>query len=150
MGSLRQNKVSRFLKSRKGQAAIEYLMVFGLALILSTPFIMKAQGSIADIRSGSEVIELQNSLDKIESSVKTVNAAGDPAKRTFLVSIPNNVDSAELNQNSIAYTLNTHEGNSQMVRTFEANLTGDIPRESGRHKVSVSATENGVQIEVVS
>ncbi len=139
-----------FPRSRKGQAALEYLMVFGLALILSAPFVLRAQGQIIDLRSSSNAVDMHNSLNKFESSIKTVSAAGKPARRTFTVQIPDNVESAQLNSNSIVYSLQTPEGIEQVSRSFETSLTGDIPSSNGRHRVSVSATDSGVKLEVVS
>lgn len=144
----------QLLRSSKGQAAMEYLMVFGIALILSTPFIMKAQGSIVELRSGSQIMELQSSLDKIESSTETVNAAGPPARRTFTVDVPAIVTGVEManessTQDSIIYKYETAEGSSQLTRSFSINLTGNLPREQGKHRVSVTAQENAVNISVV-
>ncbi len=139
-----------FPSSRKGQAALEYLMVFGLALVLSAPFVLKAQSQIIDLRSSSNAVDMHNSLNKFESSIETVSAAGKPARRTFTVQIPDNVESAQLNSDSLIYRLQTPEGIEEISRSFETSLTGNIPSSSGRHRVSVSATDSGVKLEVVS
>lgn len=139
-----------FRSDRSGQTAVEYLMVFGIALLLSAPFIIKAQTSIIELRSGSNAVKMHNSLNSMESAVKTVNAAGSPAKRTFSVEIPDNIDSSAVNEHSIVYNLSTPNGLTQLSRTFKANLTGSVPSRSGRHRVSVRAKPKEVELSVVS
>lgn len=137
-------------RKRRGQAAIEYLMIFGIALLLSVPFIVRAQDQVINLRSGSNAVEMHNSLNQFESAIETVNAAGEPARRTFNVRIPRNVVSAQLNSDSIVYELQTPSGVDQVSRSFEISLSGSIPQDPGRHIVSVSATGSGVNLEVVS
>lgn len=137
------------MRDPKGQAAIEYLAVFGIALLLSTPFIVKAQQSIFELRTGSDVLALQNSLDNLETSADTVVASGKPAKRTFDFQVSDSVESANVTNNSVIYTVRTQGGESDLVRSFDFNFTGEVPEDSGRHRVSVSAVEDGAEVAVV-
>lgn len=133
----------------KGQAAIEYLAVFGLALALSTPFIINAQTSMMDLQTSSSTLSLQNSLQKLETSVNTVSASGEPAQRTFRFEVPSNVESAQLNENSVIYTINTRTGRSDLIRTFDSPITGNLPQDTGTYSMTVYAEENETVIEVV-
>lgn len=135
--------------SRKAQAAIEYLTVFGIALVLSTPFILRAQSSIMELRMGSQVVTLQGSLDKVESSVETVSAAGEPAQRTFRFDVPEITRNARVVNNSVVYTVRTPSGKSQLVRSFSTNVTGNVPDTAGRHRLTVYAEDGEIHIEVV-
>lgn len=139
-----------FKNKRKGQAAIEYLMVFGIALVLSAPFIVRAQSSIVELRTGANAVEMHNSMNKLESAIKTVDASGEPAKRTFVIEIPSNVESVDVNTNSVVYNLSTTEGYSQLIRSFEIDLIGDLPTSQGNHRVSVTAKSDSVELTVVS
>lgn len=139
------------MKSRKGQAAIEYLMVFGLALLLSAPFIVRAQSSIIELKLGSSSVRMHNSLNKIESAVKTVDAAGEPARRTFQIELPDNVEDGRVTDHSVIYNLTTSAGTSQLSRSFNTTLgsSSDIPTEPGGHEITVFADSGEVIIEVV-
>jgi hypothetical protein len=139
-----------FSNKSKGQAAIEYLMVFGIALALSTPFIVKAQSSIVDLRQGSGAVELHNSLNKMESAIKTVDASGEPAKRTFLVELPQSVESGQIKSDAIIYNVSSASGSAQMIRSYEINITGKVPQDAGNNRVSVEAKSDSVNISVVS
>ncbi|MDY6774122.1 MAG: hypothetical protein SVS85_02880 [Candidatus Nanohaloarchaea archaeon] len=136
------------MKSR-GQAAIEYMTVFGIALVLSTPFILRAQSSMMELRIGTQVVSLQNSLDRVESSVETVSAAGEPAQRTFFFEVPQITRNARVVNNSIVYTVRTSSGETQLIRTFETNVVGTVPETPGRHRMTVYARNGKTHIEVL-
>lgn len=137
------------MRNSKAQAAVEYLTVFGIALLLSTPFILKAQSSILELRTGSSVVALQNSMDKTEYAVQTVSASGEPAQMGFSFEVPKTVESGEIVNNSIVYTVKTQAGESQLIRTFESNVTGNVPEKAGKHRVKVYAKNSKTFVEVV-
>lgn len=134
---------------RKGQAAIEYLAVFGLALALSTPFIVNVQTSLQDLESSSNAIAVQNSLQKLETSVNTVSASGEPAQRTFEFEVPSNVESAEVLDYTVRYKLRTRSGTTDIIKTFESSIEGDLPVSRGVYQVTVYAEDDKTFIEVV-
>ncbi|MFB6144096.1 MAG: hypothetical protein ABEJ98_02175 [Candidatus Nanohaloarchaea archaeon] len=138
------------LQSWKGQAAIEYMTVFGIALLLAAPFVLKAQQSIVELQSGSNKIAVQDSLNDIETAVRTVSAAGEPALTRFTVSIPRTVNSTEVNTNSVEIVLDTPSGYSTSRRFFNFNLTGELPSEPGLYVLEAQAVNGSVNIEVVS
>jgi len=121
-------------------------MIFGVALLLSTPFIIKAQGSILDLRTSSELMDVRNSVDKIERAAETVNAAGPPARRTFTIRIPKSVERSYILDKAIVYTVRTADGKSNITRTFDFRIEGNLPEEDGAHKISVSAKSDHVEI----
>jgi len=135
--------------SIKGQASIEYLAVFGIALAISTPFIINAQNSLLDLRTGSGSIEAQNSLQKMEAAVNTVAASGEPAQRTFDVRIPQNYAGGEVRDNAIVMTVRNRAGESDLIRTFDVDLEGDLPQTPGRYEVTVYMEDRNATIEVV-
>jgi len=59
------------------------MTVFSIALVLAAPFVLKAQSSVLDLRSDSNAVAVQNTLNNIEVAADTVSAAGEPATRTF-------------------------------------------------------------------
>lgn len=124
-------------------------MVFGIALALSVPFIVKAQSSMVDIKTSSQLLEARNSLNKMEAAAETVNAAGEPARRTFSVEIPSSVENAEVEDNYIRMPVNTSDTYVGLNRQFDFNVSGAIPDEEGLYLVSASAVNGTVNFEVV-
>jgi len=126
------------------------MAVIGIALMLASPFIIKAQASIIDLKTGSSSVVAQNSLNNLETAIETVHASGEPATRTFPIRLPQNMESAEVSRHAIKITMRTDSGKSTLTRNFEANLTGSLPSESGRHLVKTQAKDGEVEIGVVS
>lgn len=134
----------------KGQAAIEYMTVFGMALVLTTPFVVKAHSSIMEIHSSSSVVSMQDSLNDIDIAVRTVSAAGEPSARTFEIRIPDNINETYIQEGTIIVRLNTPTGTTRLSRSFDTNLTGGIPTDSGLYLLRVKAEDGEVNLEVVS
>lgn len=137
-------------QSLKGQAAIEYLTVFSIALLLASPFVLRAQSSLIDLRSDSNAVSIQNSLNDIEVAAETVNAAGEPATRTFPVRFPETVRESWVFDRAIVVQVATADTKSNFTRTFNFNITGELPRESGRYRMKTQSNGSEVILEVVS
>lgn len=140
------------MKNLKGQAAIEYLFVFGIALLLSTPFILQAQGTILELRTGSETMQLHNSLEKLETSVKVVSASGEPARRTFEMEVPSTVRSAHIEGTGVVYELDTPSGVSHLIADTGTEFSEDseVPEDAGLHIMRVYMDGDEAVLEVVS
>lgn len=125
-------------------------MIFGLAIALSTPFIVKAQGSILDLRTSSQIMDVRNSVDRVERAAQTVNAAGPPARRTFAINIPGIVENSFLLDRAVIYQVRTSDGRTNITKSFDFNISGTLPSDEGAHRLSVSAKSDRVVIEEVS
>jgi hypothetical protein len=134
----------------KGQAAIEYMIVFGLALVLAAPFVIKAQSSVLELRSDSNAISVQNTLNNIEVAADTVSASGEPAARTFSIRLPDTVQKTWLMNKAIVVQVDTAQASSNFSRTFDYNLSGTLPDQPGRYILKTQANQSKVEIEVVS
>jgi hypothetical protein len=135
----------------RAQASIEYLSVISIALLISAPFVIEAQNSIGVIRSDSNVIQLEQSLDRLQVAAETVNAAGEPAKRSLRFTVPETVNSSEIvEKRQVRYILNTPSGTRQVDKIFEFNVTGQLPGNPGRYLVEVRANSSEVEVGVVS
>lgn len=134
----------------KGQAALEYMIVIGIALLVAAPFIAQAQSSVVEIRSSVGTIQAEDSLNDLGASIRTVEAAGEPAARTIRTRFPASLERTEVNNRRIVVVLNTDTGTRKLIRSFEANLTGSLPNEGGLYLVRTRAEDGEVNIEVVS
>jgi len=134
----------------KGQAAIEYMTVFGIALLVSTPFIIEAQNTIMDLRESTSSMALQSSLDDLEIAIDVVSASGEPAVRTFPIELPDNLNSTSIEENATIIEVNTPQGTSTHFRTFDINVSGELPDSSGNHMIRTEATSDGVEVVPIS
>ncbi|MFB6192948.1 MAG: hypothetical protein ABEK00_01750 [Candidatus Nanohaloarchaea archaeon] len=140
--------------SLKGQSSVEFLMVVGIALAVSAPFVLSAQRSIINVQQTQEAVAVQESLDKLGEAVSTVSVSGEPARRTFVMDMPDNVVEARVVQGrAVVYTLRTQSGNTNVSRVFETNISavdGGLPDGKGSGRVTVYAWNNQVNISVVN
>lgn len=128
-------------------------MVVGIALAISAPFVLSAQRSVMDIQQTENAVKVQKSLDRLEEAVSTVSVSGEPARRTFLMRLPDNVNDTHIvNERAVVYTLRTRSGLANVSRVFDTNISvppGEkLPMEGGR--VTVYAWNNQVNISVVN
>lgn len=141
------NPNSHFLK---GQSSIEFLTVFGIAMLMASPFIISAETSINELRTSTETAQLENSLNKLQETVQTVASQGEPAKRTIEIDLPRNVQTSYLvNEQAIVYTYRVQGQNANTSRIFENPVqeTGEgLPNQPGRHQIEVEAWQGQVNL----
>lgn len=134
----------------KGQAAIEYMSVFGIALVLAAPFVLKAHSSVMDLRSDSNAVSVQNTLNNIEVAADTVSASGAPAARTFSFRLPDTVRNTWVLDRAVVIQIDTADSRSNFSRTFDFNISGTLPDQPGLYRLKTQANQSEVQLEVVS
>lgn len=138
--------------SFKGQSSVEFLLVVGIALTISTPFLLSAQQSVLNIEETSRSVSLGTSLDRLEEAVSTVSVSGEPARRTFNMDIPDNVLKAQVVQDrGVVYTVRNRGGVSNRSIVFDTNISAPegLPDGTGSSRVSVVAWNGQVNISVV-
>ena len=134
--------------SMKGQASMEFVMVVGMALILSSPFILEAQSSVIEVSYGSDVGEFQSSLDRLERAVQRVNSMGEPAREVVSLEMPNNIEQAYIsNDRGVVFTEDRGGQQSNYTRIFEVSLNDNgLPTEEGTRDVEVEAWNGEVNL----
>ncbi|MFB6193343.1 MAG: hypothetical protein ABEK00_03760 [Candidatus Nanohaloarchaea archaeon] len=143
--------------SRKGQSAVELTMVIGMAMILASPFIISSQASIIEMRTASQFLELDNSMDAVEDTARGLRSSSYPARRTITFQTPPsvvNVYNPQFSDGSALVFEARYSGsktNHSIVLDFplRLNQTGNITKE-GIHKLSVKKARRGVNISVIS
>lgn len=141
----------------KGQSSVEYTMVIGLALILASPFLISSQSSIIQLDEASDYLEIDNSLDRLETTASTLNQKSYPARRVIEFSTPRGVERI-YNPNfdpGSAVVLQTSMGdstsNTSVIFDFNVSIS-DISdlSETGRHRLSMKKFPEGVNVSVIS
>lgn len=132
----------------KGQASMEFVMVVGMALVLSSPFILEAQSSVIEVSYGSDVGEFQSSLDRLERAVQRVNSMGEPAREVVSLEMPNHIEQAYIsNDRGVVFTEDRGGQQSNYTRIFEVPLNDDgLPTEEGTRDVEVEAWNGEVNL----
>jgi len=116
---------------------------------MATPFILSADTSINELRTGTDAAQIESSLNNLEEAIQTVASQGEPAQRTINLDLPRNVEEAYVVQDrAILYTVNMHGQQTNLSRIFETeiNTPQGLPSNQGRHQVTVRAWQNQVNI----
>lgn len=140
----------------KGQSAVELTLVLGMAIILSSPFIISSQSTVLDLSQASQLLRLETSLDELESNSNLLSDKSFPARRLIRVSIPEDVkyvyNPIFENSSAVVFSVNSggHRTNHSIVLDYPLRVDNktNLSRE-GVHKVSLKKVDNGVNASVV-
>jgi hypothetical protein len=132
----------------KSQIAVEYLMIISFAIMVLLPFFLHLQTASLSLSEDTNSAIAFYSMKKIGEMADWVYSQGEPAKITFLVQIPRNVEEISFNGKIMTWRIRTSSGISDISYISVANLTGSLPVRPGYYNVLVQAIENGVNISV--
>lgn len=140
----------------KGQSSIELVMVIGMAMVLASPFIITSQDAVIDLETGSDLLRVESSLDKIESGVNYVSRYSEPTKTTFRVDIPSNVENVYLrdfpDSSAIVFEVNQRGDLTNRSRLFDRNVVlqnSSYLEQQGKPEVAVQLWRDQINVSVV-
>ena len=131
---------------RIGQAALEYLIVVGMALLLLAPIIGVGQTAIDGLKKDSNMLIARQTMNKITEASELVFAQGPPASVTITAQIPSNINEIIFMNKIIIMKLNQYERESDIISMVNFNVTDFIPNNSGTYKLNIRAIDDGVNI----
>ncbi|MFO7793458.1 MAG: LamG domain-containing protein [Candidatus Nanohaloarchaea archaeon] len=133
----------------KAQSSIEYLAIVGLGLLMATPFIGLVQQDVISLRTDSQDARFTSSLDEMESAIERADALGASAQTSFVLSVPDNIQSARVVGNkNIVFTQNRSGELTNYTRIFENNVSAtELPTERGRYRINAKTSGDQVVLE---
>jgi len=141
----------------KGQSAVELTMVIGMALILSSPFMLSAQSSAIQLKEASESLQLDDSIKKLENNARYLKQKTYPARRNIRFSTPGNVERVYglsfPNRSALIFQINSRgqPSNRSVIFDFNTSLhNGGRLEDEGYHDVVLRKNPRGVNISVIS
>lgn len=140
----------------KGQSSIELVMVIGMAMVLASPFIITSQDAVIDLETGSDLLRVESSLNKIESGVNYVSRYSEPTKTTFRVDIPSNVENVYLREfserSAIVFEVNQRGKLTNRSRLFDREIVVQnisYLEQQGKPEVAVQLWKDQINVSVV-
>ncbi len=131
---------------RKAQVGIEYMMIFGFALVIVLPFIYYfyaySQGPAQDTSARQAELIARRIVDNAE----TVYSIGDGTKTTFRAYMPDTIISGDIRGNEVIFLMSTSRGNSEIAYASSVNLTGIAPDAAGTYNIHVEAFKGFVNV----
>jgi len=130
----------------KGQIGIEYMIVLSfvtLAIMVVLTFSIVFSSQVQD---RIKLNQVENFAIQLVNSAETVFFAGEPSKTTIMLSLPAGVKDITVVPEGLVFQVVTTSG--QNTRLFESNvpLQGSVPTTEGVHKITLTATEDFVEI----
>lgn len=132
--------------SSKGQAAIEYLAIVGIALLITAPLIVQTQKSSIGLQTSYQNGLAKTSLNTMEEAAALVNSQGEPARVTFDVRLPEDIDQTNVTDNYLHIRRSVGTDTYNFYNTLSFNVSGTIPTTSGIHTMVAKAEDDYVNI----
>ena len=121
------------VKTRKAQAALEYMMIVGLVLVILAPIVLYAyQQNEISVRTS----QARLAVSQISAAADSLYAQGPGAKTFIDVFLPSGYGSQSfISDGIIALKIQTPAGTNDIIEVTKANLTGSLPADSGYRRI---------------
>lgn len=132
----------------KGQASIELVGIVGIALILSTPFIVEAQDSMIDLAISSEDANFHSEITELGETVDKVSATGEKSQKTLEFQIPQNIESIHEQEQALIFTQNRGNRDKNFSVSFDAEINAtDLTADQGIYQLNIEYLNGTAQIQ---
>lgn len=132
--------------SRKAQVGVEYLMVFGFALIITLPiiyyFFLYSEGPATEASTQQALLVARRVVDNAE----VVYSLGEGTRTTIRTYVPNTVISSQITNNEVVFNVAGSGGLSDVVYPCSVNINGTLPNTTGVYLIHFEAFEDYVNI----
>lgn len=132
----------------KAQAALEYLIMVSLALMILLPYILYSSQLLLEYQEENNLAMAKNAVAKIGQTADWVFSQGEPAKMSVEIFIPDGITSIQLLNKTIVFKIKRTSGISDVFYVSATNITGYLPTTQGYYIVHLSAENNNVRITV--
>ena len=127
-----------------GQAAIEYMMIISIVMIIMVPLFFLVNSYTSEGKDELKIRALTDSVDSLAEASNMVYFQGYPAKISMKFYMPENVLMTNVSENLIRVRLRTSSGVLDITGITHANLTGSLPTKAGTYKINIVAQEDGL------
>ena len=139
-------KRGRILEHVKAQVSLEFMMIVGVALLMTLPLILIFYRQSENINSEIGASQLDKVASEIRDAADEVYYLGSPSKKTVTVYMPEGVNNISITNNTIIFTVEAPGSDYELVKWSVTTLNGSLQTYPGIHHISVEAYDNYVQI----
>lgn len=130
----------------KGQAAMEYMIIFAVVIVMILPLILIFTVQTENMQTDITNAQLKKASDELTNSVSDMYYMGYPAQKTIRLSFPKGVQSISIHDKLIELNVTTSEVNSELVWEMPTNVSGSLGTFEGDHIIVIQARNNDVYI----
>lgn len=131
---------------RSAQAALEYLIVVGIALLLLTPITLRGFQSAGDLDRSLNLLVARNALNQISDGAKIVYFQGPPSAMTLKVVFPDRIVYSDVSGKESYFRIGMGAQTTDVAAFFDFPVTGNISGSAGERTVYIEALDNAVNI----
>jgi hypothetical protein len=127
---------------KRGQYAVEYLVVVGFSILLLIPIIVMLTSNYIDMRYSLSSYQTYSAATEIRDAAVKVYHLGEGSMTEVAVNLPSGVESSSIANNEILFVVSApKEMVTDSYSVVPMNISGILPSTPGRHIVKV--TSNG-------
>lgn len=140
------SNLSKTKYSKKGQVAMEYLLVFSIAFLMSLILIIIFLAQTNNMQSDIAIVQLEKVSLELVNAVEEIYYMGEPSQKTIKISFPEGIDAVEVQTNSIVFNISNEKVSYQYSRETHINMTGTVKKFQGLHIIRIKSQGNYVSI----
>jgi hypothetical protein len=134
----------------RGQAAIEWMVILGLGLMVLSAMIAMNNDTYSSFKGNFKVSKVKGSLNELKNAVDFVFSQGKDARTRVLITVPASVNitvgTVSSGRGQIAANVFV-DGKQEFFDVYtEANITGAIPDKEGSYCMEVECLGEVVNI----
>ncbi|MFH1106794.1 MAG: hypothetical protein V1787_02765 [Candidatus Micrarchaeota archaeon] len=130
----------------RAQAATEYLMMMGLALLIVVPLWFFVNDSVGKTRQELQFSYAKVAVNKIRDAADVVYIQGPPARIYMELQFPDNIHSATVGGREILIRMPTPSGFTDVYSVTIGDVQGSLPTRAGLVRILVKSEGNYVNV----
>ena len=130
----------------KAQISTEYMMVVGLALLLTLPTVAIFYSQTATNMDQVNSVQAKQISRKIVDNAEKVYYLGQPSTTTLKVLMPTGIQTINITNRAFIITLSNGNTVSDIVEISSVNLTGNLNKTSGVQYIRIENIGDRVNI----
>lgn len=137
-------KLKKLFELKRGQASVEYVVLVGFITFVIIGILSLAliyTGSVRDSIRMNQIISYSN---KVISSAESVFYAGAPSKITIAVHLPEGIETLEIVDDNLVFTVHTSTGLSRVAFQSSVPISGSLDNSQGLRKIQILAQAGSV------
>lgn len=128
-------------KTRKAQAALEYMMIIGIAMLILVPIILY---SYQQNETAMRINQAKLAATQISASAGSLYAQGPGAKTTLDIFLPAGYSAQSYaSGNIVNIKVYTPAGSNDVIEITRANMSGSLPSDSGYRRIFMTMLDSG-------
>ena len=144
--SVSLNFSSNLINSRKSQAAVEVVIILAFVLIILLALISVNQDLMSSVGGQLSANKAKIALNDLSDAAKQVYQQGVGAQSRVFISIPRDVSSTSVSDQTLKIVLGEGDSKRDVYRNLDFKIAGNIPTEAGNYWVTVKSREGYVVI----